>query len=1404
MSWKRIAPALVGIVFLVLAGCRPSGPAHLKVADRSLGTNAPVPEDQAQARDWPQWRHDACRSAHSPAELPPSLHLQWVREFSPRAQVWDDPLNHDLMTYDKVFEPIVLGDRMFVGFNDRDKVVALDIHTGRELWTFFTDGPVRLPPAGWEDKVYFVSDDGYLYCVNAGDGSLAWKFLGGPSERKVLGNGRVVSAWPARGGPVIRDGRVYFAASIWPFMGTYLYALDARTGKVVWVNDGTGAQYMRQPHSAPAFAGVAPQGALVATRDLLLVPGGRSVPAAFDRATGRFRYFRLDESGKGTGGSFVVSSESEFFVHTRLRGTRVHELKTGNRGEFIINEPVLTTNRFFAVRGGSSLRAAVLEGELKLAAARQMEADALADASKAEEENDKGAYKNATNSLASARRKIGRAEAEITKATQALGTNWAGGVVLAFGMDKQVRWELPAAGAVDIIKAGQRLYAGGTNQIVTVELLTNKLARLAATNMVEGVVHRLLAASGLLFAVTLDGRIMAFGAQAGTPEALPERFVTHAPPPGITEQAAAMLDQAGAREGWALCFGVNDPAPLQALALQSRLQVVGVDPDGTKIELFRRRLDAAGLYGTRVSLHAGDPASFKAPPYLASLIVMGDSMAARMTEPPLLKVVFESLRPYGGTLWVPAPPGKADAMAARVKRAAPAAAKVLPISGGVMVVRDGPLPGSGEWTHQYGDIANTLKSDDKLAKLPLGLLWFGGPTHADVLPRHGHGPSAQVAGGRLFIEGMDCLSARDVYTGRVLWKSEFEDLGNFGVYFDRSYTNAPLTTAFNQKHIPGSNARGANFVATATEVYLVASNACRVLDARTGKVLRRIELAPAAGEIDPPQWGFLGIYEELLLAGEGFAHYSRRLDLGITNKATPILDLSASRGLLAFNRMTGERLWRVEARHSFPHNAIVAGGGRVYCLDRLPKGMRDKLKRRGQTLPSDYRIVALDARSGAVVWESQTNVFGTWLGYSKEHDILLQAGASNTDRLKEEADTGMLAYRGARGTELWKKLDVKYNGPCVLYHDMILTTPAGYKTNSGAFSLLDGTPRRLANPLTGEAQPWRIYRTYGCGHPIACENLMTFRSGAAGFYDLENHNGTGNFGGFKSSCSPNLIVADGVLNAPDYTRTCSCPYQNQTSLAFVHWPDLEMWTHNQYGAAATNGTRIHRLGINFGAPGDRRSETGTLWMDFPNVSGTSPNLMVAVSGTQTNYFRRHASQMDGAGPAWVMASGVCNAQTILIAPDTRKPGPPPAPPKRTSDDDDEDYEENGNGTNEVSKAETNGTNGTAQTGLTQTNKTPSSQKPPLAAAAYTVRLYFAEPEDLLPGERVFDVALQRKAVLKNFDIVARTGRPLRGLVREFNRVMVRGALEITLARAKDAKYGPVLCGVEMILEEGKR
>lgn len=242
----------------------------------------------------------------------------------------------------------------------------------------------------------------------------------------------------------------------------------------------------------------------------------------------------------------------------------------------------------------------------------------------------------------------------------------------------------------------------------------------------------------------------------------------------------------------------------------------------------------------------------------------------------------------------------------------------------------------------------------------------------------------------------------------------------------------------------------------------------------------------------------------------------------------------------------------------------------------------------------------------------------------------------------------MAVYSAADGSVRWHKDSLKYSGPCILHNDLIITNANSYSESAGAFRLMDGEPFLMPDSITGELRPWKLTRAYGCNTVIASENLLTFRSGAAGFYDLLSHSGTGNFGGFKSGCTSNLVVANGVLNAPDYTRTCSCAYQNQTSLALVHMPDVEMWSISGNASIEATNARIRRLGINFGAPGDRRDEEGLMWLEYPVVAGDSPPLHVTLNSDATPY-RHHSSRTPGAELPWILASGVTNVSDLKIS-----------------------------------------------------------------------------------------------------------------------------------------------------------
>jgi hypothetical protein len=212
---------------------------------------------------------------------------------------------------------------------------------------------------------------------------------------------------------------------------------------------------------------------------------------------------------------------------------------------------------------------------------------------------------------------------------------------------------------------------------------------------------------------------------------------------------------------------------------------------------------------------------------------------------------------------------------------------------------------------------------------------------------------------------------------------------------------------------------------------------------------------------------------------------------------------------------------------------------------------------------------------------------------------------------------------------LWHE---EHSGPAIVLGDRIIVARA-------AVSLLTGKPLERLDPVTGEATPWTWRRNYGCNTPLASQHLLLFRSGAAGFCDLANDGGTGNFGGFRSSCTNNLIAAGGVLCVPDYTRTCTCDYQLQTSVGFVHMPEVEIWT--EFPQAEDENVR--HLALNLGAPGIRRAADGRLWMtEFEGAK---------IEYDGEGFYCRHSTNVVGDGPLnWVAASGCRGIRRLTLDP----------------------------------------------------------------------------------------------------------------------------------------------------------
>jgi hypothetical protein len=268
------------------------------------------------AADWPMWRHDPGRTAASKAVVPKNLELRWTRSLPPNSPAYKD----ERLQFDRGYEPIVLGKRMFVASAYDNSVTALNTDTGAELWKFYSDGPVRFAPVGGKGRILFGSDDGHFYCLKASTGELVWKFKAVPSDRQVLGNGRLISVWPVRGGPVLKDDKVYFAAGVWPLEGVFVYCLDATTGRVVWLNDSSSYLYGDHPHNTEGFGGLAPQGYLLIDESELIVPCSNAYPAHFDLATGKLKSLKLPTAGRLPGGWFASTPSEKERDRLKRRG----------------------------------------------------------------------------------------------------------------------------------------------------------------------------------------------------------------------------------------------------------------------------------------------------------------------------------------------------------------------------------------------------------------------------------------------------------------------------------------------------------------------------------------------------------------------------------------------------------------------------------------------------------------------------------------------------------------------------------------------------------------------------------------------------------------------------------------------------------------------------------------------------------------------------------------------------------------------------------------------------------------------------------------------------------------------------------------------------------------------------
>ncbi len=139
-------------------------------------------------------------------------------------------------------QPIATDDSVYVGGADTTDIRSIDRTDGTEQWTFKTDGDVFSALAVANQTVYISSLDGYLYAVNASDGTERWSSQLVENPTYYEGSGDGLFSFPAP-----TDDTIYTASN-----DGVVHAIAASDGSEQWTFETNGGEYYDISITSPA------------------------------------------------------------------------------------------------------------------------------------------------------------------------------------------------------------------------------------------------------------------------------------------------------------------------------------------------------------------------------------------------------------------------------------------------------------------------------------------------------------------------------------------------------------------------------------------------------------------------------------------------------------------------------------------------------------------------------------------------------------------------------------------------------------------------------------------------------------------------------------------------------------------------------------------------------------------------------------------------------------------------------------------------------------------------------------------------------------------------------------------------------------------------------------------------